>query len=291
MRPWKKRIVTFLTLAIIFAGCAKREEKKQADLVTFPLKGEVVAIDTVKKRVTVSHEEIPNYMAAMTMPFKVKNPALLKSIQVGDSVQGTLAVSRTESWLETLSVLGNGASPQTLSANEVMFKRLFKVGELVADFSFVNQDGKRVRFSDYRGKVLAFTLIYTRCPLPDFCIRMSDYFARIQKTLSQDPALRGRWHLMTISFDPKNDTPEVMKKYGQNYGADFSTWDFVVNSLSTIQRLGDGLDLTFYDDEGGLIAHNLRTVLLDRQGKLVDIIKDNEWKPEEVAQRIRELAR
>lgn len=278
-------------LVLLVVGCGKKEEKKQTDLVTFPLKGEVVVLDTAKMRVTIAHEEIPNYMMAMTMAFKVKDPFLLKAVAVGDSVQGTLAVSRTESWLETLTVMNAAEPPQTLTADEITFRRLFKEGESIPDFSFVNQDGKRVRFSDFRGKVLAFTLIYTRCPIPDFCIRMSDYFSRIQKTLGKDPALRDKWHLMSISFDPKNDTPGVLKKYGQNYGADFSTWDFVVDKISTIQQLGDGLDLTFYDDEGGLIAHNLRTVLIDQKGNLVQVIKDNEWKPEEVVKRIRELTR
>lgn len=286
---------TFFSIAfvllVLVGGCSKKDEKKQTDLVTFPLKGEVVAIDTAKQRVTIAHEEIPDYMKAMTMPFKVKNPELLRNIHVGDSVQGTLAVSRTESWLETLAAVGAGREEPTLTADEVQFHRLFKEGEPIPDFSFVNQDGKRVRFSDYRGKVLAFTLIYTRCPLPDFCIRMSEYFRRIQKTLSADPSLRGKWHLLSISFDPQNDTPEVLKKYGKNYGADFSTWDFVVDKISTIQQLGNGLDLTFYDDEGGLIAHNLRTVLIDPNGNLAQVIKDNEWKPEEVVQKIRELVR
>jgi protein SCO1/2 len=290
----EKRVVVrvlLMTLVLVVMGCGKKEEKKQTDLVTFPLRGEVVAIDTTKLRVTIAHEEIPEYMKAMTMAFKVKNPTLLKNLQVGDSVQGTLAVSRTESWLETLTVLGSTEPPQALAADEVQFHRLFKEGEPMPDFSFVNQDGKRVRFSDFRGKVLAFTFIYTRCPLPDFCIRMTDYFSRIQKTLDNDPALRGKWHLMSISFDPQNDTPEVLKKYGRNYRADFSTWDFVVDKISTIQELGNGFDLTFYDDEGGLIAHNLRTVLIDPKGNLAQVIKDNEWKPEEVVQRIRQLAK
>lgn len=290
--------VAFVTL-ILVGGCSNNEKERsnraakagrQTDLVTFPLKGEVVAIDTAKLRVTIAHEEIPDYMKAMTMPFTVKDPELLRSLQVGDTVQGTLAVSRTESWLETLVVVGSGQEVRTLAADEIQFHRLFKIGEPIPDFSFVNQENKRVRFSDFRGKVLAFTLIYTRCPLPDFCIRMSEYFSRIQKTLNKDPSLRGKWHLLSISFDPKNDTPEVLKKYGQNYGADFSTWDFVVNNISTIQQLGNGLDLTFYDDEGGLIAHNLRTVLIDPKGNLADVIKDNEWTPEEVVQKIRALA-
>ncbi|MGH2569481.1 MAG: SCO family protein [Bacteroidota bacterium] len=278
-------------VAVILNGCASKEEKKETTLVTFPLKGEVVSIDTAKSRVTIAHEEIPDYMMAMTMPFKVKDRSLFHNLQVGDSVQGTLAVSRTESWLETLAVIGGGEAPQTMTAEEIGFRKLFREGEPIPDFSFVNQDGKRVRFSDYRGKVLAFTLIYSRCPIPDFCIRMSDYFARIQKTLGKDPVLRGKWHLMSVSFDPKNDTPEVLKAYGNNYGADFSTWEFVVDKLETIQSLGDGLDLTFYDDEGGLIAHNLRTVLIDPQGRLAHVIKDNEWKPEEVVELIRKLAR
>jgi protein SCO1/2 len=290
LHSWKEIASLTLAMTIVFMSCSKQEEKK-TDLVTLPLKGEVVAIDTIKMRVTISHQEIPNYMMAMTMPFKVKDPALLRVAQVGDSVQGTLAVTHTESWLETLTVIGNSTPPNTLTADDVEFRRLFKVGEPLPDFSFTNQDGKRVKFSDFRGKVLVFTLIYTRCPLPDFCIRMSDYFSRIQKALNNNPALAGRWHLMSISFDPKNDTPAVLKRYGRNYGADFSTWDFVVDKISTIRQLGDGLDLTFYDDEGGLIAHNLRTVLIDRQGKLVQVIKDNEWKPDDVAKRIRELAR
>ena len=277
-------------MTILVTGCSKQEGKK-TDLVTLPLKGQVVAIDTTRMRVTISHQEIPNYMMAMTMPFKVKDPALLRVAHVGDSVQGTLVVTHTESWLEALTVLESASPPNTLTAHEVEFRRLFKVGELFPNFSFTNQDGKRVTFNDFRGKVLIFTLIYTRCPLPDFCIRMSDHFSRIQKSINKDPALADKWHLMSITFDPKNDTPAVLKKYGQNYGADFSTWDFVVNDLPTIRRLGDGLDLTFYDDDGGLIAHNLRTVLIDQQGKLAEVIKDNEWKPEDVAKRIRELAR
>jgi protein SCO1/2 len=230
-------------------------------------------------------------MMAMTMPFRVKDSTLVYAVQVGDSVEGTLAVSRTESWLESVRVTGLGGPEPPLTAEDITFRKLFKVGEPIPDFSFVNQDGKRIRFSDFRGKVLAFTFIYTRCPIPDYCIRMSDYFSRIQKTLEKEESLRGKWHLMSVSFDPKNDTPEVLNKYSTIYRADLSTWDFVVEKESVIQQLGDGFDLTFYDDEGGLIAHNLRTVLIDPKGNLRYIIKDNEWKPEEVLTLIRELAR
>ena len=290
----KKILYVLIVLSLVFGiltGCGtkKGEEKKETELVTFPVKGEVVGIDTMKKRIIISHEEIPDYMMAMTMPFRVKDSTLLGAVHVGDSVKGTLAVSRTESWLEQISVIGVGDPAPPLTAGEITFRKLFKIGEPIPDFSLINQDGKRVKFSDFRGKVLALTFIYTRCPLPDFCIRMSDYFSRIQKTLTADAQLNNKWHLLSVSFDPKNDTPEVLKKYAENFRADFSTWDFLVEKESVIQQLGDGFELTFYDDEGGLIAHNLRTVLIDPQGRLVEIIKDNEWKPNEVVERIREL--
>jgi len=277
-----------LCICIGISSCS-RQEQKPTDLVTFPLRGEVVAIDTAKNRVTVDHEEIPDYMMAMTMPFKVKDPSLLRGLHVGDTVQGTLAVSRTESWLETITVVGKGEEVETLMPEQIQLRHQFQPGEILPDLPFLNQDGKTVRFSDFRGRVLAFTFIYTRCPLPDFCILMSNNFAKIQKSLSKDRSLDRTWHLISISFDPKFDRPKTLKAYAENYGADLSTWDFVTDPDTTgrsILKLADGLDLTYADDEG-LIQHNLRTVVLDGEGKLVKLIKGNEWKAEELSGEIR----
>jgi protein SCO1/2 len=283
-------IILAVVLAVL-ASCGKKDDKKSADLVTFAVRGEVVSVEPARNTVTIAHEEIPNYMMAMTMPFKVKDSTLLADIQPGDSVVGTLAVSRTESWLETLAVSTRGESPRVLSPEDVMLKRLFKEGEPFPDFSFTNQNGRRVSVREFRGKTLAFTLIYTRCPLPDFCIRMSDYFSKIQKRLERESSLNGKWHLMTISFDPEFDTPEVLKKYGQTYNADFATWDFVTDTPATVRKLADGLGLTIEDDEGGLIAHNLRTVIIDPSGNLSKVVVGNEWTPEEIVAHIKSLSK
>jgi len=274
--------------ALLAAGCAKNRE---TDLVTFPLRGEVVRIDSAKLTVTVSHQAIPNYMNAMTMPFKVHDATLLRPLEVGDSIQATLAVSRTESWLEGIAVVGKGETRAPLTADQIITARVFRTGDSFPDESLVNQDGKTVRLGSFRGTVLALTFIYTRCPLPDFCIRMSSHFARIQMSLKGDGRLNGTWHLITVSFDPKIDRPAVLKRYASEYGADLSTWDFVTDPDTAgpvIRRLADGLGLEYSADEG-LIDHNLRTVIIDREGKLVKVITGNEWKPEEVAAEIRRL--
>jgi len=274
---------------LLLLGSCKEKNKSEVDLVTFKIKGEVVSVDMRAKRVTISHEEIPNYMMAMTMPFKVKDSTLLVGISKGDSVQGILAVSRSESWLETLNVIGRGEPKKEMLAEDIRIAHLFQKGSPLPELEFRNQDNKRVRLSNFKGKVLALTFIYTRCPLPDFCIRMSDYFARIQRALKQDASLNGKWHLFSVSFDTKHDTPDVLKSYGKNYSADFGVWDFLTGSEATIERMTDGFDMVVQSAEGGIFNHNLRTALIDKKGNLVDIIISNEWKPEEVVAKMKQL--
>lgn len=278
--------IGFVLISFTVAGCSKKESGEK-DLVTFPLKGEVVSIDMEKRRVMVAHEEIPNYMMAMTMPFKVKDTTQLLGLEQGDSIRAILNVSRTESWLEEIVVVGKDESRQSINVRGATFRRLLKEGDTLPNIALTNKDGRTITISSFRGKVLAFTFIYTRCPLPDFCIRMSDHFAQVQRELKKETALAGQWRLLTISFDPAHDKPEVLKKYGQNYGADFATWEFATGSESTIRTLADRLDLTIEDDEGGLIAHNLRTVVLDKDGVIVSIIKGNEWTPADVVTKMR----
>lgn len=280
-----KRACLFV-LAMVLGGCGG--EKQSTDLVTFNVRGVVVSVNMEKRRVVMDHEEIPNYMKAMTMPFRVKDTTLLLKIQPGDTVEGILAVSRTESWLESLTVVGSGEEPASpSSAADQIFRRIYKVGEPLPDFTFVNQDRKTVKLSDFRGKAVAVTFIYSRCPLPDFCIQMTSYFSRVQRNLKKDNLLAGRWHLLTVSFDPDFDKPEVLKKYGTSYEADFSTWDFVTGNLGTIRDFADGLELVVEDDEGGLLAHNLRTAVIDANGVLTEVYKGNEWTVQELEGAIR----
>jgi protein SCO1/2 len=258
----------------------ERKNDKPVDLVTFPLRGEVVGIDTVKMRLMVDHEEIPDYMDAMTMPFKVKRIELMRSVAIGDTIEGVLAVSRTESWLENFSVTGKGEPPDVRLTEESVLARLFKTGDLLPEVGLMNQEGRPIAFRQFRGKVVAITFIYSRCPLPDFCIRMSDHFGKVQRILKGHASLEGKWHLMSISFDPEFDTPNVLKEYGKTYGADFKVWDFATADMKNILRLTDGLGLSLAEDEGNLIAHNLRTVLLAPDGRIVEVINGNEWTPE-----------
>ena len=170
-----------LVLALGLTSCGKKDSS--VDLVTFPLLGKVIAIDSVLGEVTIRHDAIPEYMPSMTMPFKVKDRGILRGLAAGDSVGATLAISRTESWLETLQVLRKGDRMNALTAEEVEMKHLYRDGDEIPNIELMNQDGRTIRLSDFRGKVLALTFVYTRCPLPDFCIRMSQRLAETERIL------------------------------------------------------------------------------------------------------------
>lgn len=248
-----------------------------------------MSVSRVRRLVVIAHNEITRYMTAMTMPFNVKDTLLLNLVQPKDSVAAVLKVSKTESWLSTLRVVNRAPMEMDdIEWTEDFKKKFFlKAGDIVPDFSLINEEDKRIRLSDWRGKVVVITFIYTRCPLPDFCILMSNHFSKIQKSLKLDSSLNGRWHLLTISFDPKFDTPRRLKEYGKTYGADFSLWSFGTDSLDSIGLLSSRFQQAFWNDEGGLISHNLVTAVIDPSGRLYKVYTGNRWVPQDIVEDVR----
>lgn len=243
----------------------------------YELSGQVVSVDKQNRRVTVAHKEIPGFMPAMTMPFALKDEWAFDVLAAGDRIQATLVVDRHRSWLEDIVITkGDQAIESKLEPG---------VGAEVPDLSFINQDGKPIRLRDYRGKALALTFIYTRCPLPDYCPLMSDNFAQVVRQIQKDQALAGRSHLLSISIDPNYDKPEVLRQYGagllKKSGGDFNQWEFASGSQEQVKAAAEFFGLRYWT-EGGQIIHSLRTAIISPDGKLYKLYRDNQWKPEDV---------
>src|SRR5437867_445957 len=207
IKSWPAALLLFLCcICLLGAGCRPR---RSANEKRYPIKGKVVAVDKNDRTATISHEDIVGYMPAMTMPFKIKNDADLEMMKPGDQITGTLVVDDLSSWIEITAIIEGGAplTPTTIVPGEP------KPGDDIPDFGLVNQDGKRIHLAQYRGKALALTFVYTRCPQPDQCTLMSNNFALIDKELQQQPELYAKTHLLSISFDPAYDTPKVLRSY------------------------------------------------------------------------------
>ena len=278
----RTHFVLFLSVAVVAGSCAKKSEQRE-----FTLQGQVLAVADNRQQATVNHEEIKGFMAAMTMPYKVHDPKQLEGIVPGDLINATLIVETNDAYLTNLKKVGEAPLPkapaEAAAPSASSGFELLKPGEAVPDASFVDQSGKKRTFSSFKGSPVLMTFIYTKCPMPTFCPLMDQHFATIQKKLKDDPALKGRVHLVSVSFDPIVDTPPVLKVHAQKLGADLTTWTFLTGDRDDIDRFAArfGVSVARSQTDQRDITHNLRTALVDADGKLVKVYIGNEWTPDQ----------
>lgn len=254
---------------------------------TFDVKGIVRGLESDGKTVNVEHEEIPDYMPAMTMPLEVKEPRLLQNLQVGDSIEFQLVVTEDDSWISRIKRLEAGWQSAAATTKSSATRDIVKteIGEVVPNFSLTNQNGQLVSLHDFRGKAVLMTFIFTRCPIPNFCPLLSKNFADLQQRLSKE--FPGRFQLMSVTFDPQFDTPEVLKSYSSHWSRDESNWAFATGSPDQIAGVAESFG-AFYETQGATINHDLRTALISPEGKLVHVWKSNVWTTYEVHRMVRE---
>ena len=251
------------------SGCTRQPEAKQ-----YPLKGQVLAVNRDKQEITIKHEDIPNFMPGMTMSFPVAKPELLDGREPGELVTATLEVVNALGKLT--SVTRTGMAP--LPTGTTMAGNVLGVGDAVPDAAFIDQANARRSIAQWRGKVMAITFVYARCPLPTFCPLMNQNFAKIQKVITGDSALKDRSALLSISFDPDNDTPEVLAAEAKRYGADPAVWSFLTGDRATIDRFSAAMGIGLTREPGSTeIVHNLRTVVVDPEGRIAAIFSSNDW--------------
>lgn len=244
----------------------------------YTLRGTVRSVSPETGRVMIAHREIPGFMKAMTMPFEPANESILGLLRPGDEVEGILHVEKQDGAVRDYQLrdlkVTKSAPPKsvTVDASRGKFEvrqppPILKIGEEVPDFSLTGQDGKTFKLSDLRGKVVVLTFIYTRCPMPDFCPLMDRKFSALAQSLGAFPNRAGDIRLISISFDPENDTPEVLRKHAAIRGATPPLWSYAVASHDELARVAPRLGL-FFGPDGKEIAHNLCTAVIDPKGKL-----------------------
>ena len=237
----------------------------------------------VQRRQTavIDHDDIPGYMDAMTMPFPIHEDWVWDDLTPGSEVRADLVVDNTGKdpyWLEKVGIV---AAPDPNKPAPPEKEQFVQIGKDVPDFQLTNQDGKRISMKDFRGKATALTFIYADCPLPDYCIKMSKNFSDLANQLADDKEAKGKYRLLSISFDPEHDTPAVLKEFGQHAGADFAVWTFATGPSAEMRRLTKEFSV-LVQPEKGTISHSLATALIDPQGRIEKIWRGNGWTPAEV---------
>ena len=266
-----------LTAALVFAACSRAPETPARE---YQLQGQILAVRPERSEVVIKHQDIKGFMPGMTMPFKVKDGALLQGKQPGDLVTATLAVGEVEAYLRTIEKTGHAALDTVAPPPPPDIRQ---PGDTLTDAKFVDQNGAPASLAALRGHRVALTFIYTRCPLPEFCPLMDRNFAAVQKTVQSTPTLADV-KLVTVTLDPAFDTPAVLKPYAVRRGADPKIWSFLTGEPAEINTFGSQLGMYVeHNPESAIdITHNLRTVIVDPDGRLVKVHNGNSWTPSDV---------
>ena len=274
---WLSVVCLAIFLSAALTACSRPAEPPR----TYPIRGQILSVGETRadgrRELSVKHEDIPGFMPAMSMAYFVKNPSMLDGLAAGDLFTATLVLNGNDIYLDALKKTGQAElSPDS---RPVRVMEVMNPGDQVPDAELVDQEGRTRKLSDWRGKSLAVTFVYTRCPLPDFCPLMDRRFADVQRAVAADPALRQRAHLVSISFDPAHDTPEVIRAHAKARGADPVTWSYLTGTRAAIDRVTSRFGVSTIDDTDTAqsITHNLRTAIVDPQGRLVQVYSGTEW--------------
>lgn len=243
-----------LLAAIALAGCA----------TTYETRGLVLRVDPSSSTLTVSHDPIIGYMEAMIMPFTVRELGEIRGIRPGDVVQFRLRPRQGGTLIDRIKPLSAAGKDAGLTMTPST-STLIRPGESVPDFTLTDQNGERIALASLRGQVVAVTFIYTRCPLPDYCPRMVNNLAEVRKRY-QDRMGRDLT-LLTVTFDPRYDTPEVLKSFARRYGGNVKAWHFLTGSPEEVAVVCASFGIEYWPDQG-LITHTLQTAVIDRDGRL-----------------------
>jgi protein SCO1/2 len=269
-----------LLLAPLTALCG--DLPTNATATTYAVKGVFKEAKSGGRTAVIAHENIPGYMEAMTMPFNVKSPAEIRTLEAADVITFRLSVTDTDDWIDQVKKIGR-ARPRTIAeaGPSMRADSLGDVGagEPVPECVLTNQAGRRIRMADFKGQALAFTFFFSRCPLPTYCPRMHDNFAAVQHALAE--GTRTNWQLLSISFDPAFDTPQQLSDVAARQKVDPTHWNFATSSSAEVRKLGGSFGLEFWR-ENGTLNHNLRTVVVNTEGRVQRVFRGNEWQPAEL---------
>lgn len=299
--------VAVLASCLLMAGCGKKSEapaspetaKSAAPAAApatppeerHPLTGEIVKILADRDTLLVSHDKIPNYMMAMTMEFKVTK-ADLANAKEGQRIRAELVQRGEDLWLEkiwpddtvTKSTL-DAATKALVQDTAMRGKEAYReIGENLPTFTLLDQEGRTVAASRFRGKKVVLNFIFTRCPIATMCPAATLRMGELQRAARAAGAKD--FELVSVSLDPEYDTPGILREYAEVRGLDTSNWSFLTGPDTAVRQLLAQLGV-IREFEGSTIKHSLATVLIDEQGRIVYRVDGSTWQVEDFVRRLK----
>ena len=298
--PVRLAACLLMTAAVAFApGCNKQEAAKEAVAAAlaapaekrFPITGEIVKADAERSTLLIAHDEIKGYMPAMTMEFKVTMGDLAIA-QPGRHIRAELVDRSDGFYLEKIwpddaaTQRALTAAAKALAQDTTMRGReaYREIGEQLPEFTLLDQEGRAVAGSRFRGRQIVLNFIFTRCPIATMCPAATERMAALQKAAREAGAKD--FELISISLDPEYDTPGVLQDYAQLRGLDTSNWSFLTGPDAAVRHLLAQLGV-IREFEGATIKHTLATVLINEEGKITYRADGSMWLVDDFVRRLK----
>ena len=279
--PRRIAVAALVCLAAASWGC-DRSNKSEGRARDYETRGIVRGFGPDRATIEIEHETIPGFMPSMTMPFTPREAREIAALRTGDAISFDLEVTDKDFRIAHVQKIPKSAvhlpiPRPTASANVPRLRE----GGTVPDFRLTSQSGATITLDSFRGRPWVVTFIFTRCPMPNFCPLMSKKFLKLQHAIETGKGALASTRLVSITIDPKFDTPAVLQQYAEQESANADVWTFATGDPSEIDRLTQSFAV-YRQTEAGTISHGLTTALIDRQGKIARLWRGNDWKIEDV---------
>ena len=246
----------------------------------YPVTGVIRSALQADGRIVVAHEDIPDFMPAMTMKFTVANPAAAAGLAIGDRVRFQLHVNETSSTASDFIVVAREPAAASRQAPSTRRARV-REGDRVPDFSLTSETNQPLTASALRDHLTVITFIFSRCPIPEYCPAMAARFGQLQRAILADAKLATRARLLSITLDPDFDRPAVLRAYGAAVGANPSVWQFATGRPEEITALTQSFAV-FNERNGATLDHTLCTALIGADGRVLALWRGNGWHIDDV---------
>jgi protein SCO1/2 len=260
--------------------------------VRHPLTGEIIKADPERLTLLVNHDEIPGYMAPMTMEFSVSVGDVANAregqrirAELVEREDGVFALEKI--WpVDPVAEARIGAAGGALRQDTaIRGRRAYReVGESLPDFALYDQTGQVVSAARFRGKQIMLNFIFTRCQVATMCPLATANMTAAQRKAKE--AGIGDIEFISITLDPEYDTPGVLLTYAKQRGIDTGNFSFLTGPEGAIKDLLAQFGV-LAEFEGSILKHTVSTLLIDAQGKIVWRTDGSQWSPDEFVRKMK----
>jgi protein SCO1/2 len=272
------RIKLLAAICILFAVQSWAAEQHSA-------KGILLEVHPAEHSIVVSCDAIPGCMEAMMMPFTVRESENLKALAPGATVQFDIVEDQHEAYAEHLHVVQvSNYEAEPTEARRLTFlhraldptaeAKIVEVGQPIPDFTLTDQAHQVTHLSQFRGKVVALTFTYSRCPNPSYCFRLANNLSQLERRFHSSAGTG--LMLVTIVIDPAQDRDSALQRYADTWKADPAAWRFLTGTIDEVRAAAEPFGMNFWNDEG-FLTHSFHTVVIDRDGNLAANLEGNQF--------------